>query len=247
MVAGAGAGAKPSRATVARECYRSAVHVDAVIVAAGRSTRFGSRDKLLADLCGLPVLAWSIAAMAAAETVTRIFVVAREDALAEVEAQTAAAGGETPVVFLPGGERRRDSVGAGVCAASTEYVAIHDGARPLVRPEQVDACVEAAKGRPGAILAVPVTDTIKDVQDGVITGSPDRARLWAAQTPQVVRREAWLEAAAQGAGDETDDAAMLARLDLEVAVVEGDSENIKVTRPFDLGVARIFLGRRVEA
>jgi 2-C-methyl-D-erythritol 4-phosphate cytidylyltransferase len=82
------------------------------------------------------------------------------------------------------------------------------------------------------------------VRDGTIVEHPDRDRLWAAQTPQVVLRQAWLDAAATGDGDETDDAAMLSRLGLECAVVEGAADNIKVTRPLDLALARALLAER---
>ena len=91
-----------------------------------------------------------------------------------------------------------------------------------------------------------MTDTIKEVEGEAIVASPERGRLRAAQTPQVVRREAWLEAAALSDGDETDDAAMLARAGLEVRVVEGDPANLKVTRPIDLVLAEALLRERGE-
>jgi 2-C-methyl-D-erythritol 4-phosphate cytidylyltransferase len=91
---------------------------------------------------------------------------------------------------------------------------------------------------------VPATDTIKEVDGALVTGHPERSRLWAAQTPQVVLRQAWLDAAAAGDDDETDDAAMLARLGLECTVVEGDFENLKVTRPLDLEVVRLIAAQR---
>ncbi len=220
------------------------MRVDAVVVAAGRSTRFGGGDKLLADLEGRPVVAWSLAALAAARSVDRVVIVAaaeRLEALAAIGRETL--GGALAAV-VAGGERRRDSVEAGLRAVAREYAAIHDGARPLVTPALIDACAAAADGAAGAIPAVPVADTIKEVADGAIVASPDRARLHAAQTPQVVRREAWLAAAAIRDADETDDAAMLARAGLAVRVVEGDPANIKVTRPIDLTLARALLAER---
>jgi 2-C-methyl-D-erythritol 4-phosphate cytidylyltransferase len=227
-----------------RRCYRGPVQVDAVIVAAGASTRFGDHDKLLADLCGAPVIAWSLAAYEAAEGIERIVLVVapeRREALTEI-GRTWAPGKLAAVV--DGGARRRDSVEAGLRACSNRYVAIHDGARPLTTAPLIARCIEAAKGRPGAIAAVPVTDTIKEGRDGVITGHPYRSRLWAAQTPQVVLRQAWLDAAAASDDDETDDAAMLARYGLEVALAEGDPGNIKITRPLDLAFAAAILRTR---
>lgn len=218
------------------------MQVDAVIVAAGSSTRFGS-DKLFADVLGRPLIAWTLAAFEAAESVARIVVVTSATDMVELVGQEYA-----PTKFaacVPGGERRRDSVAAGLRACGhTRYVAIHDGARPLISPALVDRCVAAAEGKAGAIVAVPATDTIKEVDGALVTGHPERSRLWAAQTPQVVLRQAWLDAAAAGDDDETDDAAMLARLGLECTVVEGDFENLKVTRPLDLEVVRLIAAQR---
>ncbi len=215
--------------------------VDAVIVAAGVSARFGGGDKLLADLCGRPVIAWSLAAFEQVEMVDRVFVVTGAGGL---ERMTAIGLTAAPTRFagaVMGGARRRDSVEAGLRASSSRYVAIHDGARPLVAPETIAACIAAADGKPGAIVAVPVTDTIKEVRERMVIGHPDRSMLWAAQTPQVVLRRAWLDAARTGDEDETDDAAMLARFGLEAAVVEGDAVNLKITRPLDLEVAAAML------
>lgn len=220
------------------------MRADAIIVAAGSSTRFGSEDKLLADLCGRPVLAWSLAAYETADLIDQIVIVGT----AENEARLIELGaGWAPGKFkcvVHGGARRRDSVEAGLRASRALYTAIHDGARPLIAPSAIDRCVAAAEKHAGAICAMPVTDTIKEVEGRLILGHPDRDRLWAAQTPQVVRRMAWLDAAAAGDDDETDDAAMLARFALDVVVVEGSVENIKITRPLDLAVARLILGLR---
>lgn len=218
------------------------MRIDAVIVAAGSSTRFGS-DKLLADVGGRPLIAWTLAAFERAESIAGIVVVTtNSDELERIGRQFA------PTKFrgcAAGGARRRDSVESGLRACGhARYVAVHDGARAMITPRLIDRCVAAAEGAAGAICAVPSQDTIKEVDGGLVTGHPDRARLWAAQTPQVVLRQAWLDAAAAGDDDETDDAAMLARLGLECVVVEGDIENLKVTRPLDLDVVRLIAARR---
>ena len=220
------------------------MQVDAVVVAAGRSTRFGEGDKLLADLNGRPLIAWSLAALAEAGSIGRVAIVGREDLLGALTGIGRDVLGEALAAVVPGGARRRDSVEAGLRAVASEYVAIHDGARPLVTPALIDACVAEAAKADGAILVGPVTDTIKEVEGATIVASPDRGRLRAAQTPQVVRREAWLQAAALSEGDETDDAAMLARAGLEVRTVEGDPSNLKVTRPIDLMLAQALLAER---
>ncbi|MCC7364325.1 MAG: 2-C-methyl-D-erythritol 4-phosphate cytidylyltransferase [Dehalococcoidia bacterium] len=218
--------------------------VDAVIVAAGRSARFGEQDKLLAELGGRPVLGWSLAAFEAADGIGRVVLVAAPGREAELEAIARKYAPARLAAVVAGGARRRDSVEAGLRACRTRYVAIHDGARPLITPADIARVVAAAEGGPGAIAATPVTDTIKDVVDGRVTGHPTRARLWAAQTPQVVLRQAWLDAAARGDDDETDDAAMLSRLGLECRVVDTGPENLKVTRPADLLVAAAILAQR---
>lgn len=217
---------------------------DAVIVAAGSSTRFGEGDKLSADLCGRPVLAWSLAAFEGMPDLGCLVVVTGANRIEEVTTLCEQWCGRVCFRVVEGGARRRDSVEAGLRQCTTRHVAIHDGARPLVTPALIERVISAANRRAGAIAAVPVTDTIKEVADGVITGHPDRARLWAAQTPQVVLRQAWLDAAAMSDNDETDDAAMLSRLGMECAVVDSEGENLKVTRPVDLAVAASILRAR---
>jgi 2-C-methyl-D-erythritol 4-phosphate cytidylyltransferase len=145
---------------------------------------------------------------------------------------------------VEGGARRRDSVEAGLRQCTARYVAIHDGARPMLTAELLGRVLAAAESTHGAIAATPVTDTIKEVRAGTITGHPDRSTLWAAQTPQVVLRQAWLDAAEMGDNDETDDAAMLSRLGLECVVVDAGAENLKVTRPSDIDVASAILRSR---
>jgi 2-C-methyl-D-erythritol 4-phosphate cytidylyltransferase len=203
------------------------MQVDVVIVAAGASARFGALDKLTARLC--------VVVVAASERVDELAAIASAAAPAKYDRTVA------------GGARRRDSVEAGLRACTSRYVAIHDGARPLITADLVERVIAAADGKPGAIAAIPVTDTIKEVREGLIAGHPDRSRLWAAQTPQVVLRQAWLDAAKASDNDETDDAAMLSRLGLECAVVEGSWENLKITRPLDIEIASAILRARGEA
>jgi 2-C-methyl-D-erythritol 4-phosphate cytidylyltransferase len=217
---------------------------DAVIVAAGSSSRFGATDKLSADLCGRPVLGWSLALFESLPGLGCLVIVTAPGRVAEVTTMAETWCSKACFRVVPGGERRRDSVEAGLRQCTARYAAIHDGARPLITADLVQRVLAAAEGRPGAIAAIPVTDTIKVVRNGVIAGHPDRASLSAAQTPQVVLRTAWLDAARTSDNDETDDAAMLSRLGLECAVAEGSPENIKITRPHDLQVAAAILRSR---
>jgi 2-C-methyl-D-erythritol 4-phosphate cytidylyltransferase len=220
------------------------VNFDAVIVAAGSSTRFGGVDKLSADLGGRPVLAWSLSLFESVPGLGCLVIVTSPERIAEVTRMAEQWCPNVCFRVVEGGARRRDSVEAGLRQCSNRYVAIHDGARPLATRDLVERTLAAADGKPGAIAATPVTDTIKEVRDGLIVAHPERAGLWAAQTPQVVLRSAWLDAAAMSDNDETDDAAMLSRLGLECAVVEGSPENIKITRPLDLQIAGDILRAR---
>jgi 2-C-methyl-D-erythritol 4-phosphate cytidylyltransferase len=219
--------------------------IDAVVVAGGSGARFGS-NKLLAPIFGKPVLERAMCALLDSAAIGRIVVSGPPD-LQQCVATVARAYPDKTVLRVAGGQRRRDSVEAGLRACTSRYVAIHDGARPLVDPRLVERLVAAAEGQPGAILATPVTDTIKEVSGAVITGHPDRSHLWAAQTPQVVLRQAWLDAASMSDNDETDDAAMLDRLGLQCLVVESDGTNLKITRPWDVIVAEAILRERDES
>lgn len=217
------------------------MQIDAIIVAAGASERFGGVDKLFADLSGRPVVAWAIEAFGRAESIAGIVIVGRPGRLQELEAVARQWAPDRLRQIVPGGERRRDSVEAGILAATTEFVAIHDGARPLIEPRTIDACIEAAQLGGAATVATPLVDTIKEVDGAVIVGHPPRESLRAVQTPQVVRRDDWLRAAAMSDRDETDDTAMVARTGVQAATVEGSWTNLKITRPFDLEIARLIL------
>ena len=190
------------------------------------------------------MLAWSLAAYAAAPSIDCLVVVTGADRRGWVRELAAKWAPAKDVQVVEGGARRRDSVAAGLAVARTRYVAIHDGARPLTTTELIERVISAAEGTNGAIAATPVTDTVKEVRDTMIYGHPERSGLWAAQTPQVVLRQAWLDAARMSDNDETDDAAMLSRLGLECRVVESSYENIKITRSLDLQMAELILRSR---
>lgn len=217
------------------------MRVDAIIVAAGASERFGEQDKLFAELCGRPVVAWAIDAFARSESIAGIVIVGRKGHIEELLrlGERWAPGKLRKVVC--GGERRRDSVEAGILAATTEFVAIHDGARPLIDPDAIDACVGMAPLSGAATVATPLVDTVKQVEGGTVIGHPPRESLQAVQTPQVMRRDDWLRAAAMSDADETDDTAMVARLGVQAATVPGNLNNLKITRPLDLQIARLAL------
>jgi len=175
-----------------------------------------------------------------------------EDAEA-IGAIVAAAQPDRPVEWILGGETRQESVSRGLEAlpAEAEAVLIHDGARCLVEPALLAACVTALEQAmlegAGLVAATPVTDTIKEVEDGTIRATPDRSRLWAAQTPQgfgvAQLRHAHGAAIAQG-WSVNDDAALFERLGLPVRVLEAPPSNIKLTTSFDLTIAAAVLAER---
>ena len=155
-----------------------------------------------------------------------------------------------PVVWIEGGSTRQESVERGLAAlpADAEHVLIHDGARCLVAPRLLDRCADAVQGNEAVIAATAVTDTIKRVNErGRVMDTPDRAQLWAAQTPQGFAVAALREAHAQARSYGwvvTDDAALFERLGWPVRVLEAEAANLKVTTPFDLAVAEAVLDQR---
>ncbi|MBA2445054.1 MAG: 2-C-methyl-D-erythritol 4-phosphate cytidylyltransferase, partial [Nocardioidaceae bacterium] len=165
---------------------------DAVILAAGTSTRMAGSDKLLMQVGGLPLLAWTVRAAAKAATVRRIIVVSRSDraeALADEPWLR-----EVQATVVVGGQRRQDSVAAGVEAADGEVVLIHDGARPLVTPALFDRVAEDARTHGAAVPIVAVPESMRRIVDGRIVGILDRTDLYRSQTPHGAQRQLLLQA-----------------------------------------------------
>ena len=224
------------------------MHTAALIVAAGRGQRMGhATPKPFLEIGGRPVLEHCLERLLESGVVNEVVVAvpADQDVEALARAWHALPG---PVTVVAGGARRQDSVAAALAAVSSaaDMVLVHDGARPLVSPELVRSVVRAAVVTGAATAAIPCTDTIKEVQDGRVVRTLDRARLVLTQTPQAFRAD-WLRAAHQQAGPQdgsvTDDAGLVERLGRPVAVVSGDPDNLKVTYPADLEAAARRLGR----
>lgn len=218
--------------------------VSAVIVAGGSGTRFGNPDgKQLMEVAGRPLMSWCLKAFDHAPSVGVIVVVCPVERTERVRSLAVEPFGfTTPVVFAPAGETRQDSTRAGLEATpdSMHYVAVHDGARPLISVETIECAVAALRDDPaldGAVCGQPSVDTLKVVEDGMIVQTPDRARIWTVQTPQVFTvnalRRAYEVVDEQGFVG-TDDASLVECAGGRVRVVETPRDNLKVTLPEDL-------------
>lgn len=214
----------------------------AVIVAAGSSRRAGF-DKLAAPLAGVPVLRRSVDAFVAAGAAT-VVVVCPESRWVE----TGLSAGEfaVPVLRVDGGAERQDSVEAGLAAlpAGTRMVAVHDGARPLITPAGIRACLAAAEKTGAAACAHPVVDTLKraDAQGCSLPEKVDRAGLWGMETPQIFRLDL-LQRAYELVRTRnlvvTDEVSALEALGVATQLVPGDA-NLKITLPGDLELAELI-------
>ena len=202
----------------------------AVIVAAGSASRMGGIDKVMAPLGGEPMILRTVRTFASCDAIREIVVVTREDLI-------------VPVMDLCGSQ---ESVKLGLNALSdkVKLAAVQDGARPLVTWQLIDRVVRAANTYGAAAPAVPVKDTVKVVQGGLVKETPDRSTLYAVQTPQVfdfdLLRGALKKAEDAGA-HVTDDCSAVERLGMSVKIVEGDERNLKVTTPMDLKTAEMLL------
>ncbi len=220
------------------------VDLRAIIVAAGSGTRMGGADKLFTPVAGRPLLAHAVAAFQGCEAVKRILLVLAAENLENGQRLVREQGFDKAAVCA-GGPRRQDSVRLGLQALGPcDWVAVHDGGRPLASAELVLRGLEAAQETGAAVPAVPLLDTVKEAgPDRIVARTLDRSRLWAVQTPQVFRYDLLVRAHREVTTDVTDDAAMLEALGLPVKLFEGSRRNIKVTTPEDLLLAAAFLQR----
>ena len=216
----------------------------AVIVAAGTASRMGGIDKVMAPLNGEPMLLRTVRAFQNSDVIREIVIVTREDLLLQVRQLCEAFPKVTAVVS--GGADRPASVRAGLRALSgkVRLVAVQDGARPFVSWEVIDRTVRAANRYGAAAPGIPVKDTVKVVNGGVVAATPDRNKLSAIQTPQVFDLDLLkgaLEKAKKDGAPITDDCSAVENLGMSVRIVEGDERNIKITTPMDLKIAELLL------
>ncbi|MBK9707670.1 MAG: 2-C-methyl-D-erythritol 4-phosphate cytidylyltransferase [Acidobacteria bacterium] len=223
----------------------------AIIPAAGSGSRFGGQTpKQFLEIAGAPIIIHTLRRFDSCEDIGAIIVALQASEISSFEECLSGFEFRKPVRLVPGGAERSDSILNALEAArefDPELVAVHDAVRPFVTPAQISAVLARAGEAGAAILALPATDTIKEVEGGIIRRTIDRRLIWRAQTPQAFRYEMLLRANAEArtAGLPpaltTDDSLLVENLGLEVAVVEGSAHNIKITTPEDFILAeRLF-------
>lgn len=216
----------------------------AVIVAAGSATRMGGIDKVMANLGGEPMIARTVRAFQNCDAITSIVIVTREDLIRPIS--DLCRDMKKVAAVVAGGSSRQKSVHLGLNALpkGMKLAAVHDGARPLISWQVIDRVVRAANTYGAAAPAIPVKDTIKVVQGGLVKETPDRSSLMAVQTPQVfdfdLLRGA-LKKAEEDGTQVTDDCSAVERTGMRIKIVEGDERNLKVTTPMDLKIAELLL------
>lgn len=224
-------------------------YCSALIAAAGSSRRMEGENKLLLPLGGKPVLAHTLLAADAAPEVDEIIIAAREADLTEFAGLCKQWGVKKPVKVVVGGETRAESVLRAALEASpnARLLAVLDGARPFVTPELIGTVIEAARIHHAAAPALPVKDTVKTAVDGFVRDTPDRSLLYAVQTPQVFDAQllrAALRSAVDAGVELTDDCSAVERLGKVVYLTPGLEENIKLTTPLDMVLARAIWEER---
>jgi 2-C-methyl-D-erythritol 4-phosphate cytidylyltransferase len=220
--------------------------LSAVVVAAGRSQRMGF-DKLLTPLAGRPLLLHTLDRLQQTEVPAEIILVIRPGSEAEMDAVISPLRDRGRIRLAAGGAQRQDSVQAGLRAvsSSSEYVLVHDAARPFVTKELIDVVLAAAKLSGAAVCGAPCSDSLKEVgEDGLVQRSIDRSQLWTVQTPQIFRtkllRDAY-DAALKTGALFTDDTAVVEQAGHPVRLVLYHGINLKVTTPSDWKLAEAFL------
>lgn len=224
--------------------------LSAIIVAAGSSTRVGF-DKLFSKIGDRSVLEHALAAFEEAGSVSDMIVVCREPKL--VQTAIDRAGFRKVRAVVRGGERRQDSVQAGLkeLTEKSEFVAVHDAARPLITPREIERVFSAARKHGAAVLAAPITDTLKFADaNQVVSGSIDRQNVFAMQTPQIFRRASLLEAYERVSRNSlivTDEVSAIEHAGGSIVIVPAQDHNLKITYAGDLPIAEFILKQRHSA
>jgi 2-C-methyl-D-erythritol 4-phosphate cytidylyltransferase len=225
----------------------------AIIPAAGRGVRIQSeRPKVFTSLLGKPLIVWSIEPFLKLDTFSEILIACPPNDVDTISQLLRNEGcKESSVRLVAGGDTRQESVA--IClreiSAECDIIAVHDAARPLLTSQLLMNVLNRANETGAAIAAVPCTDTVKLCdEDGIVSETLDRSRLWLVQTPQCFHRDLLVSAHKRAQRDDytaTDDAALVERIDAKVHVVMGTYENIKITTPEDIKIGEEILKRRM--
>lgn len=218
----------------------------AIIVCAGNSTRMKGVNKQFLTLKGIPVAGHSMLAFEKCESISEIIIVAKETDIDEMKKIAEKLSVTKVSKIVAGGSTRQESVINGLRQVSkdTKFIAVHDGARPLVMPEFIEKTIADARVFGGATLGVPVKDTIKVVSDNLITDTPHRPSLYITQTPQVFKKTVYydgIDFALEHGLDFTDDCQLVEAVGIKVYMTEGNYTNIKITTPEDIKIAEAIL------
>lgn len=224
----------------------------AVIVAAGNASRMKGTDKIMAELCGEPALLHALRPFEACEEIRQIVIVTREDLLEPISRLCVKNRLTKVSKVVLGGDTRAQSVQCGLdwVDKKCDYVAIHDGARPLVTEKIIHDAIRKAAKFGAAAPAVPVKDTMKIAHGGFVESTPDRSAMYAVQTPQVFDRSVYCAALEKAISENqtvTDDCSAAEAFGVRVCLTQGSDENIKITTPTDLIVAQALLAERNKA
>ena len=219
----------------------------AIIVAAGTGSRFSpDQAKQFIHIHGKPLVIHTLERFEACPEVDEIVLVLSETGREQFQISNFGSEMSKFRSIVTGGATRAESVKNGIesiDAATANVVAVHDGARPLVTSDEITRTIEKADETGAACLVAEVTDTIKEIREGIVTGTVDRSKLRRALTPQAFRYDILKRAFdnADLSDNVTDECYLVEKLGVEIAVVEGSSRNIKITRPEDIRLAEVFL------
>ncbi len=226
----------------------------AIIVAAGNSTRMSlGFSKQFVLLCGIPAIVRTLSAFDKAARIDCVVVVCRDEDISQLNDCIKKYEIKKVIRVVPGGSTRQQSVAAGILAAPREAAcfAIHDGARALITPDEIDAAVEDGLRFGASALAAPVKDTIKQIDEsGFVVSTPERATLWAVQTPQVFERQIYfsaMEQARKDGADYTDDCQLAENAGIRVHLCRGEYTNLKLTTMDDVALAETIIQKRENA
>jgi len=219
-------------------------NVGAIILAAGISNRMQGKDKMWIDLLGQPLITYSLNAFNNCKKITQIVLVVSESNIALGQNLVVENKSHKVSYVCEGGKRRQDSVRLGLerIASESDWIIVHDGARPCIDNEIIDRALNSATTNVASTAAVPVKDTIKVAENNLIVKKTlPRKQLWSVQTPQIFKQEILYQAHLNHNRNVTDDAAMVENSGNPVKIFLGSYNNIKVTTPEDIPLAETIL------